>query len=498
MIMVSDSRELDKIYKRRDRYDIPDWQRQEVWTQSKKQNLIDSILRGWKLPKFYFLLTSKRPEQFEVVDGQQRLVSIFEFFSDELPLSPTSAEEFGATSYSELPDSLSDRFDDYKIEYDVIEDASDQDVRKFFQRLQDGYPLTSSERLNSVLSGLRDFAAELVKHPFFRNKVMVLDRRYAHFDIAAKAAAVEIDGIDVGLRFGDLSAVFESQEKFSGQSNVAKRLIAALDFLDDAFGKPSPCLRNRTAVQSFITLAARLVASGGAAGYEKLFGRFIENFTKQLSRQAVLGQAATDWDYLTFLKTINANVRSGPRTRQEILLRKLLASHPVFSTLLDRATIEESGICIQIKKDGVEIRRLVGSLNEKYSSKEGKDLFKATNRTVQALHIISEPISDVTSYKELVDNLYFLFRESVGQRLDGRTPVSFRDVNQLRTILDHDVDHGKMSAVRAKKKNIGKVFHKYSGVTSAETLAPEKFPIMQANLLAALKADLESLDWDLR
>ena len=54
MKMTAGRRALDKIYKRRDRYEIPDWQREEVWDRAKKQQLIHSILRGWKLPKFYF------------------------------------------------------------------------------------------------------------------------------------------------------------------------------------------------------------------------------------------------------------------------------------------------------------------------------------------------------------------------------------------------------------------------------------------------------------
>jgi len=31
MKMRAGQRALDKIYKRRDRYEIPDWQREEVW-----------------------------------------------------------------------------------------------------------------------------------------------------------------------------------------------------------------------------------------------------------------------------------------------------------------------------------------------------------------------------------------------------------------------------------------------------------------------------------
>ena len=87
MKMTSAKRALDKIYKRRDRYEIPDWQREEVWNKTKKQQLIDSILRGWKLPKFYFV--KLEGDQYEVVDGQQRLTAIFEFLVlQDLPWVP--------------------------------------------------------------------------------------------------------------------------------------------------------------------------------------------------------------------------------------------------------------------------------------------------------------------------------------------------------------------------------------------------------------------------
>ena len=93
MKMVSEKRAIDKIFRRRDRYDIPDWQRQEVWNRDKKQRLIDSILRGWKLPKFYFIEGSG--ENYLVEDGQQRLNAIWEFFSNDLSLNAESAKQFG-------------------------------------------------------------------------------------------------------------------------------------------------------------------------------------------------------------------------------------------------------------------------------------------------------------------------------------------------------------------------------------------------------------------
>ena len=90
-----------------------------------------------------------------------------------------------------------------------------------------------------------------------------------------KAAAIEVDGLEVGTRFDDLAAVLESQANFSANSNFAKRLRSTLDFLDTAIPSKSPKLRNRTIVQSLITLAARIVATGKHEGLYKQFLGFL-------------------------------------------------------------------------------------------------------------------------------------------------------------------------------------------------------------------------------
>jgi hypothetical protein len=168
MRMTAGKRALDKIYKRRDRYEIPDWQRGEVWDRAKKQELVDSILRGWKLPKFYFVKTSE--DEYEVLDGQQRLRTIYEFFSNELPLTEAATKEFGGRFYKDLRQRSSDAFDDFEVEYDEIEDATEAQLKQFFQRLQAGLPLTSSEKLNAVHSKLRDFCRKTAQHSLLSRK----------------------------------------------------------------------------------------------------------------------------------------------------------------------------------------------------------------------------------------------------------------------------------------------------------------------------------------
>jgi len=492
MKMRVNKRAIDKIYKRRDRYEIPEWQRQEVWSRSKKQNLIDSILRGWKLPKFYFLKLSDEPESYEVVDGQQRLVTIFEFFENELPLAEDAAKRFGGKYYRDLPDKIVDAFGDYEIEFDEIEDATDDEVKQFFQRLQEGLPLTSSEKLNSIHSKLRDFVMKLTKHPLF-SRIAASDRRYGHFDILAKVAAIEIDGFEVGLRYDDLRAVFESQAVFSAQSNVAKRIVSGLDFVDNGLGEDASLLRNRTVVQSLLSLVCRVMQSAKIIGQEQRVANFFIEFLKELNRQVELGQRATDTDYLEFQRTINANVKSGARIREEILLRKLLAFDPALVEVLDPATIAESGLQAAITRDAAEIVRLIGQLNDQYAAKHGENLFKPTNRTAQAQARMGIPVKDFGDYKSFIDDLYFLIREGLGNRLQDRIPHSFEDINTLRTDLQHDVEHGDKQKIRAKKLKSGNVFSAYSGTASPAGLAPDRFVIVQAKILASLRRDMNTI-----
>ena len=493
MKMTPGRRALDKVYKRRDRYEIPDWQREEVWDDATKQTLIDSVLRGWRLPKFYFVLTNHNPDEFEVVDGQQRLNSIWEFFNNELPLSPDSDSlTGGARLYRDLPDQLADRFDDYEIDYDQIENASEKDLKEFFQRLQQGLRLTSSEKLNSVHSKLTDFCRKLAEHPFFREKTSVSPRRYGYFDIVAKVAALRIEGMDAGLRYDDLKKTFEAQESFSESSAVAKRLCQTLDVLDLVFPTRDTRLRNRTIVQSVSTFVLSMTSLESAELRARDLMKFIDFFLEELGRQVELGHDATDKDFILFQRTINANVKSGPQMRQDILVRKLIMRDPTFQDLFTSESMAKSGLGKEIGRLGEAIGSEVTSVNHQYAAIHGEDLFKMTNRTTQALLRIGTRVDNLDDYKEFIDHLYFIIYEGPGSRLEER-PEAFEDISLLRSDLRHDLDHGRPGKAAKKRRNIGAVFSKYAGSPSPHTVAPERFPAIQGRILTTVLAALEEI-----
>ena len=490
MKMTPGRRALDKIFKRRDRYEIPEWQRGEVWNIERKQQLIDSVLRGWKLPKFYFLKVSE--DQYEVVDGQQRLNAIYDFFSNDLALTDETMKDFGGPTYKDLKTKIADIFDDFEIEFDEIENATEDEVKQFFQRLQQGLPLSSSEKLNSIHSKLRDFCRILTKHDFFTKSVELSDTRLAYFDVTTKTLAIEIDGLDTGLRFEDVKAIFETNNNYSTSSQTSKRVKAALDFLAGSFPKQEPLLKNRTIIQSLLTLTCLLVSTKKQVGLEKKFVEFTRWFLSELGNQIELGQKATDYDFVKFQKSINANVKSGAHTRHEVLLRKAILHSNELAEAFGSNAIAMSGLATTISEMAETIVKQVHQLNFAYAAIHGDDLFKSTNKTTNAFLAIKAPISDLVSYTRLIDDLYFIFRESIGQRITT-LPDSFIDVNILRTERQHDVDHGDASKVRSKRKKAGATFSKYAGAKTPELLDNPRFPLVQAKLLGALIEDLSTL-----
>ena len=68
-----------------------EYQRANVWSRPQQSLLIDSILRGFDLPKIYFRKLAPGDDLlFEVVDGKQRLSAIWAFLADEIRLPQTN------------------------------------------------------------------------------------------------------------------------------------------------------------------------------------------------------------------------------------------------------------------------------------------------------------------------------------------------------------------------------------------------------------------------
>jgi hypothetical protein len=494
MKMELRSRAIDKIYKRRDRIEMPEFQREEVWPDEKKRLLIDTILRGWHIPKLYFRKIDE--QSFECVDGQQRLVTIWEFYGNKLALSPESSAKYGGSYYKDLPLTLTDDFDDFELDIEEIVDADDRELEELFQRLQLGTPLNSPERLNAVGGEMRDFVKALAKTQYFTDSIAVKDTRFAHFDIASKWLFVEARGIQPQMRFAQLEKLFQDNRTFSTSSELAKRINLTAKFLQQAFPDKVQWLRNRANVLSVCMLASEIVKSKLDRGNATLFSKFVNSYFEDLAQEVERGSSADDKELLEYQQSISFGSTGGDsiRKRLDILTSRIATFNSAFAKLLASARYAakaQSGLSQTAEK----IRKLIHDINERRAASAGEDLFKMTNASAAALSNIGNLVTDVEGYGAFIDGLYALLYEGTGScnRLPTPPPTLIMDLKHLRTGLRHDVDHGKDPDVAKKRVKIGTIFRTYSGKASPAECSPEEFAAFQSKFLQKVRKMLEGL-----
>lgn len=143
----------------------PEYQRGRAWNLRQKQLLVDSVFRGYPLPRFYFYLQrSKDPlgnesTSFQIVDGLQRIIALAEFRSEQWKLLRPDRETavfprairqqpcpWAERTFSELTPELQQEFLATALPIVLIDSFDFPDeVRDLFIRLQAGTPLTRQQ-----------------------------------------------------------------------------------------------------------------------------------------------------------------------------------------------------------------------------------------------------------------------------------------------------------------------------------------------------------------
>lgn len=118
----------------------PQYQRTGVWSDKKNQLLIDTILRGYDIPKIYLTNSTDKKYEHEVIDGQQRLKAIWGFYNNAYLLGSESIDlpigDFSGKKYKDLSSDIQDELDLYELSIVIIEQSTEIEIRDLFLRLQ--------------------------------------------------------------------------------------------------------------------------------------------------------------------------------------------------------------------------------------------------------------------------------------------------------------------------------------------------------------------------
>ena len=129
----------------------PDFQRKLVWSNTHKEKFIETILKGYPFPEIYFCdgeidLNLKKTVK-QVVDGQQRLSTIYHYIEGKLPLRKI-------IPYEKLNDNQKKIFLSYPIIVRDLGDISSNNIKEIFKRINSvNYALNATEIRNALYDG---------------------------------------------------------------------------------------------------------------------------------------------------------------------------------------------------------------------------------------------------------------------------------------------------------------------------------------------------------
>lgn len=234
----------------------PDFQRRaRIWDPVRKSRLIESILLRIPLPVFY--VAADLEENWKVVDGLQRLTTIYDF------MKPETKDSFAlrgleyliayeGARYSQLPRSITRRINETELNVNVIESGTPENVMfNIFRRLNTGgLSLNSQEIRNALHPGpVRKFLINLVEEQDFVEATggSVGDSRMGARELVLRYCAFRLNGFqsyqtaDMDTFLNDVTKQLNSMSD-SAREEVRKDFVEAMYrahtlFGEDAFRK---------------------------------------------------------------------------------------------------------------------------------------------------------------------------------------------------------------------------------------------------------------------
>jgi hypothetical protein len=349
----------------------PDYQRPAVWTRGQKQLLVDTILRNYDIPKLYFRRTGRKPDTYDVVDGQQRLRAVWGFMAGDFALlkdaEAIEGDPVAGLKYEGLPDELRMRFDTYPLDVVLVEDADEDEVREMFLRLQNGTSLRAQEKRNAYPGNMRDFVRTLASHDFF-SSVGFSNSRYTHDLVGAQFVRLESAGGPVNVKDRDLNKLYREGHSFDTNGMEAKAVRRTLDLLRAVFPEKTPELTRYNVIALYAGVA-ELVASYVKSDFEPVVNQWFTDFERRRRDQDGLSEDEADPEWIQYKEKISHSTDSEDsiRWRMDFMLKDLFLAHPEIRlkdpkrgfTAQQRLAVfrRDGGVCqLQIRCDGLKLR----------------------------------------------------------------------------------------------------------------------------------------------
>lgn len=125
----------------------PSFQREFVYKDKQRNAVVETVLKGFPLNVMYWSKTGN--DTYEVLDGQQRTISISQYVNKDFPVKINGNDKF----YQNLTETERKQIEDYEITVYICEGTEEEKLEWFKIINIAGETLTNQELLNATYTG---------------------------------------------------------------------------------------------------------------------------------------------------------------------------------------------------------------------------------------------------------------------------------------------------------------------------------------------------------
>ena len=326
----------------------PEYQRKHRWDDKTSSRLIESLILNIPIPLIYLSQdidlddeTDEGIARYSIIDGQQRLTAIKNFFTNQFSLTKLETfKELNGYFFNELPDFLIRRLEDRGIKFLRIDSTLDPELKYYiFEKLNRGsVNLERQELRNSMYRGkFNDLLKKLAKYEIFKKLLKIQDDknpkvkkmedielvlRFFAFGFEKNYLNYKDKGLEVFL-----SEYMESVNKrVNHEPNILQIMendfYRVMDYIYDNFKEEAFVKYNPTRITAFnkAVFDALSIAIYISVDCQKSFisEKFKEDYKKLFSENK------------TFIKSMDGAVTNSNKVKDRInILKVLLMKHHV-------------------------------------------------------------------------------------------------------------------------------------------------------------------------
>lgn len=318
----------------------PPYQRRSVWNQEFKDYFIDTVLLNYPAPALFIYedIGADGRSVYHVVDGKQRLTTIFEFISEAFPVGEQSAiGNLKDKYFSSLDDTVKRQFWGYQFLVEYIPSDDEKIINGIFDRINRNVAkLTDQELRHAKLNGKFISACESLAEWAFE----VLPKNFPRFAQQSKKQMKDVEFVALllllledgpkGYTQNDLDAAFtERDTSWDDELEVCsefREVVALINHIiarvPDQKDIVSSRLRNQADFYSLFGAASFLSRDGALETPEVCSVRLLE-FVKRVDDEAERRADASLMEYYDAARS--ASNDKGPRETRIKFMKNLLS-----------------------------------------------------------------------------------------------------------------------------------------------------------------------------